>query len=1007
MKANRISGLKAWAEGARRNHRGNVMILVAAVTLGIVVAVILFALDYNQFLGASHQHLTAVESAGLAAAQDLSRIVVRDQNYGYISLTDYPPVGAKTLAADGRPLPVTGINTIIGTARVDMLIANNIGNAQMVKMAERDYENAQAAARLLTDCLKSALAQDEAAASDNVTDIAGDNNRDARQGPWTDMDGRMINPYADAKRVYMANLTTMSNGGKPVVNAFRCTLGFLESGGSTLTKVPRPDNLAQCSSNQRQGDYYKAFINIPANGHDFYFAGLSAQPALIDARQFRADDGSRVCSAVRVEAEHSFEKAESTTQQVFKTIACAEPSGTPDTTPPGVMTIAFPDGLTPGITLVRDLLTNDDLKSNLGSVAESNGGDWPFDGPSSLLGGKPIITSGGDNNSPSASELFGGGFYDWIRTGHTRPNIASVSAFLGLNIRNVLTADANTGVRNPVKSDWMQSATAAATPSGEAEMIYTGIMENVPTDRWNTLLTKSADALKVYDAICNYVPISANLPDNAAEVKVDQTGRILSTSGEPVDTQTMSQFWQAVHNTQSAAYQALAVAEQGLLANLGNQNLINAKKNAEAAIDATAELIKHQSDYTADGFQKNGDGTFSVGGSKFTPHPAAATTNAVAGMLAGSYTSGAPSNKSWTVAPNDFDVYDAAKIDPDASKAPSRVVKSHLLMAEFDKDGNVVTTAMGSSPFCGLPVSDGQQLGIVYDAITTPGNLIWSAVYRDQCHRWGYGKHQGQPLSGTPVDWCERGTFGFNIGSANSKGKGSDYTGLVVVNTGAPPGTTGAGGSKFKSSKSGKNNANVPLSSGTGPRSSKPGIGDLTKDSVGFPWGFKFGASHPGAEWKVGDVKYEFPGGADELGVGNGASWGVARKKLNNGDVPGMDITTYPSGTPVNPYGEFATFAPKAGGNLPVQPRANYYCGGMAFEYQLRGPVVDLNALLGTTNGLALKPGSGKAVVDGITVPVVGLGSGLDVVQGSSDKGVVGLNEDSFTPPIPKVKSSI
>ena len=56
---------------------------------------------------------SVIDAAGLVAADDLSRLIINDPNFGYVSLSNYPPIGIATCAADGEPLPVVGINTLV------------------------------------------------------------------------------------------------------------------------------------------------------------------------------------------------------------------------------------------------------------------------------------------------------------------------------------------------------------------------------------------------------------------------------------------------------------------------------------------------------------------------------------------------------------------------------------------------------------------------------------------------------------------------------------------------------------------------------------------------------------------------------------------------------------------------------------------------------------------------------------------------------------------------------
>src|ERR1700728_4793060 len=82
-----------------RKQRGNMIAFIAAVTLGLVLAILFFALKYTRMLGSNQEQRTAIEGAALQVANDISRIVYEDPNFGIIALSDFAPIGANTLAA--------------------------------------------------------------------------------------------------------------------------------------------------------------------------------------------------------------------------------------------------------------------------------------------------------------------------------------------------------------------------------------------------------------------------------------------------------------------------------------------------------------------------------------------------------------------------------------------------------------------------------------------------------------------------------------------------------------------------------------------------------------------------------------------------------------------------------------------------------------------------------------------------------------------------------------------
>jgi hypothetical protein len=243
-----------------RNQRGNMMVLALAITIGLLIAIGLFVFNYTRILGGHEQHSTAIEASSLAAAQAIARVVVEDPNYGFISLSDYPPIGQGTKAGDGEPLPVIGINTIVGTARLDMIVAHELGDETMKALAVKDVENTRAAARRLTDVIKASL-------QPGGSPLA------------KDLDGKPVAPYETAHNLYEGNKVSDAMGGSGVSGSFKLTLGYLDGGSTTLTPLPQPEEFAEVQADQKEDNNYKAFINIPAKGQDFTLPDWEAPAA--------------------------------------------------------------------------------------------------------------------------------------------------------------------------------------------------------------------------------------------------------------------------------------------------------------------------------------------------------------------------------------------------------------------------------------------------------------------------------------------------------------------------------------------------------------------------------------------------------------------------------------------------------------------------------------------------------------------------------------------------------
>jgi hypothetical protein len=378
------------------------MIILLCSLLVIVTIVIfppLLAICQRSILCTKQQ--IALEAASLAAARDLGKIVVDDPYFGYISLSDYPPCGKATLAGDGEPLPVLGINTVIGTARLETIVANALGNPELCFLAQQDMEASRQAAKRLQDVLRDSL-------NPGKTTVA------------RDLDGNLIKPYDHALQVFLSNFPTLI---EPV--DFQLSLGWLDEGSSTVTPIPQPIDMASVPATAILNGNYKSFMDIPACGESFYFAGVGQQPGLVDSRRFVPEDGKGISSIVKAESILTPSNLEKFWQPGFwqaanglYCVACAQPSSLGDCSMPGALVLSLPDGYAPGLRCIRDLFTNRQLNARQAVVQTPHGGDFPNDSKGHL--------EIDQTKRFTLSSLFEQGFYDWLRTAHCRPRIDAV-----------------------------------------------------------------------------------------------------------------------------------------------------------------------------------------------------------------------------------------------------------------------------------------------------------------------------------------------------------------------------------------------------------------------------------------------------------------------------------------------------------------------------------------------------------------------------------------------------
>jgi hypothetical protein len=342
----------------------------------------------------------ALEGAALKAASDLSEIVINDPYFGFISLSDRPAIGEATLAADGQPLPVHSINSIIAAARLDYLVALELGDARLEELALEDSWHAKEAENRLERALELSLKPD--------------NKSDAR-----DMDNKVVRPYADALKVYTEGLKCFT---KASPKEFNLTLGWLRKSGATVTPVPQPGNSHYVPDGAVAKGCYRPFMDIPVRNEHYSFTGVGSQTSLVSADQFVPQDGVQISSIVRADATgetSSFLPWEKTAHG-FIGAACAQPYALNRQPAPSVLVVAFPDGRPDGINSLRDLLSNTGLNGAIMRTYTPVKGDFPIDP------GSQLQPSGSDRVSAGAA--FATGFHDWLRSNYALPKIDSVLA---------------------------------------------------------------------------------------------------------------------------------------------------------------------------------------------------------------------------------------------------------------------------------------------------------------------------------------------------------------------------------------------------------------------------------------------------------------------------------------------------------------------------------------------------------------------------------------------------
>lgn len=401
---NRVKRLK-------RGFRGNMLILITAVVVGIVIFLLIFGVSFARILGTNSEQRTAIEAAAIAAARDISRIVINTPECGFVSLSDFAPNGAATAAADGYALPVRSINTIIGTARLDLIIADQLNQTLMEDLAKKDMQNAILVKDQLVAAIQSAI-------------VSG--------GTGQDKDGNVVTPYASAETAYQQNQIRLSGSSSYVPGSLQLSLGSIVGGIATRIPLPEPQAVAPVPAAARSGNFYKSFVNIPYGGVDFVFGGIGDSIKIVDYKRWAATIPSlpyQIPTIVRAQAVQKINDVHNPSGMDVLAVACAQPATVHDPLPaPGALSISFPDGPVPEVTQPQHCYTNSKLNGGGGSsdttVLTAKTGDFPID-PGSNLSAMPWPLGGGILTE-SPANVWRVHLFDWIRRGGTKANITSV-----------------------------------------------------------------------------------------------------------------------------------------------------------------------------------------------------------------------------------------------------------------------------------------------------------------------------------------------------------------------------------------------------------------------------------------------------------------------------------------------------------------------------------------------------------------------------------------------------
>lgn len=434
-----------------RNQSGNLLILTLAV-LGVAgLAIAFVVIGYSNLLGGGRKAETAIDAAALVAARDIGKIVIDDPHFGPVGLVD----GA---FQDQKKRPVLGINTILATARLDMVIARQLGNSSMQYFSSQDATWAREAADRLDKVIKGAASGAKA----------------------KDKDGHEIELLANVTRAFDTN-GNRSGQGKRTGN-IKIRLGTLKVPAGTNTPVPTPADSDINAGNSMWIDglqCYKSGTSYACGDTNITFAPLGAQPTLIDNSLFAdppeasgiAETVVQVCATQELSAVTSsgFKNA-----GAVKILATAIAGGARITPPSGTLCLTFRQGIpySPG-----NLFSSPKSVMNASMIAKGGGsGDvepWFRDGNWLNVGNRGMGSDGidisdgdgyrgrsVDNPSIALSVVV----YDWLKAMGLRPRVDTVVDCLSADFTETIRkASSSSG---PSSDGWLQPAYAQGATGG-------------------------------------------------------------------------------------------------------------------------------------------------------------------------------------------------------------------------------------------------------------------------------------------------------------------------------------------------------------------------------------------------------------------------------------------------------------------------------------------------------------------------------------------------------------
>ncbi len=567
---------------------GNTTILVIALITVAAFIVAFVVWNTNQLQGLHKEAQNAIDAASLAAAKEMTSIVV-DGPMGRMALAEDPEGDSKW--------PVYGINTVMATLRVDAIVARELNNKTLAYLVQNDLTQTNQALSVLTQRIKSSATGGSSA---------------------YDRNGKQVNIRQKAYDAYIAGNKVLA-GTTDAPENFTITLGTISAASGqakTNTPVPNPESLDTVSFNATNSyskgsqKYYLGNVDIPVAGmpvsaggsSTVRFAPVGNEPSLLEQGLFSQLSSNDVPVAVQVSCDQPVKafadpKAE-TSKTAVHTTSYAQAGNRAVLQQPGVLEMAFPAGIPTNpvsvsggavdfssVKSIMNSSTSDVLNGQLQSTKSgwTDSGKWyqvkggPNPGGGTLEQAAFKGIKGLDQGDPSLA--LNCCVYDWLRSCTNLPNIQKVVDALSAKFSASMAAIPSTS--SPLAGELFQPSYAqtanrpipglmAPTAPASTTAILTILPETlkVPNATIGDALRQSLGTLKdprdlsAYNSnaaafdrqqanMWGYLPADGTLPAGAAVVSIGYDGTLKTSDGNPY--QDLLDFLNALDNTNSSA----------------------------------------------------------------------------------------------------------------------------------------------------------------------------------------------------------------------------------------------------------------------------------------------------------------------------------------------------------------------------------------------------------------------------------------------------------------------